>query len=377
MATKEPGGKRRKLKSRWINLTDDEMMSIVCNLFVGGMDSSEITKYVKSVYEEPAFKRSDPFRFVRRAAERGMFSFARVNGHGRELGLEKRIRDRYAGLNTVQVICSVFASDTAAHAAKVVVDWIRAKADAHQTELRIGLMGGGTVMALCQALARELAELSEEEKESWPLLKFQALAVGDNVRQPLEDPASFFTYFADLLLDPLKREYIGVHAPVFRARGAIDSDPQTLEFNQLRAEARNCDIVLVSAGDLRDEHSFLGALQATAPATWQGLREAGVRGDLGRLPVSLDGPSPLELFEHPPCTLIALEDLQLMVRERRRVMLVAAPCGDCRQPKSGIIETLLELRNKGFNLFSDLICDSRSARNMPALTRGAPPTGRG
>ena len=43
---------------------------------------------------------------------------------------------------------------------------------------------------------------------------------------------------------------------------------------------------------------------------------------------------PLTLFENPPCTLIGLDDLKTMVQQHRRVMVVAAPCGDCRAHKA-------------------------------------------
>ena len=79
---------------------------------------------------------------------------------------------------------------------------------------------------------------------------------------------------------------------------------------------------------------------------------------------------PLTLFENPPCTLIGLDDLKTMVQQHRRVMVVAAPCGDCRAHKAEVIQTLLEMRDKGVTLFSDLICDSHTGRSMPLLTRG-------
>jgi hypothetical protein len=197
--------------------------------------------------------------------------------------------------------------------------------------------------------------------------------VGDNVRQPLEDPASFFTYFDDSSLNPLARKYVGLHAPVFSPRPLAEHHAE--EFQQLGVEARSCDIVLISAGSFGDQHSFLGALQSTAPTSWQRLLDADCRGDLGRLPVSAEGPMLLNLFEHPPCTLVGLDDLQAMVRERRKVMFVAAPCGDCGAHKGDIVQTLLQLYDNGCPLFSDLICDSRSARNMPMLGMARPRTG--
>lgn len=370
MAAQGRQDKRRRKGPRWQHLTDEEVLSIVSNLFVGGMEVGRIVSHMRDFYGESDFNRQHPYTYIREAGRHGMLALASYNG--RDSVIEQRIRALYPGLNVVEIASSVMVSDVAERAARCFIEWGRHQARAEQTELRVGLMGGGTIMAVCRALARALMELPEDEKEEWPRLTFQALAVGDNVREPLEDPASFFTYFADPLLNPLRRDYIGVHAPVFTMRQAPEGDPEAKEFEQLRTEARSCDIVLVSAGAFGDPHSFLGTLRTAAPGFWERLRDAKCRGDLGRLPVSADGPLSLDLFEHPPCTLIGFDDLQTLVRERRKVMLVAAPCGDCGAHKGDIIQTLLELRKVGCNLFSDLICDSRSARSMSVLSVALP-----
>jgi len=353
-------------KPLWENLTDEEVLSIVVNLVVRGTKLSGVVAHMRDYYGERNFKQSHPYLYLRRAAERGMLAFSLANG--RDHVIEQKIRESCPGLKTVEVVNSVVPTDIADRAARRIIEWAQQRGDAGQAALRVGLMGGGTIMAVCRALAPALAGLAEDEKQRLPALTFQALAVGDNVREPLEDPASFFTYFADPWLNPLRRDYIAVHAPVFRAPGQHDGEDR--EFEQLRAEARSCDIVLVSAGVLDDRHSFLGRLQSTAPDIWQRLRDANCKGDLGRLPVSLDGPMSLSLFEKAPCTLIGLDDLSAMVQENRRVMVIAAPCGDCRAHKAEIIQTLLEVRDKGFTLFSDLVCDSHTGRRMSLLTRG-------
>ena len=374
MATMSGKRKQSRKGSRWIHLTDEEVLSIVVNLFCRGILVGQIVKHMVDFYGEVNFNREHPYKYLRRAAERGMLAFALSNG--RDHGLERRIRETGPGLNTVEVVNSAVASDVAEHVATVFIEWVRNKAVAGQKQIRVGLMGGGTIMAVCRALAPALAGLAEDEKKRWPRLTFQALVVGDNVREPLEDPAAFFTYFADAALNPLRRNYVSLHAPVFKARQLGEHDLEAKEFEQLRMEARSCDIVLISAGALGDKHSFLGALQSSAPDVWQRLRKANCRGDLGRLPVSPEAPMQLDLFDHPPCTLVGLDDLQEMVRENRRVMLVAAPCGDCGAHKGDIIQTLLELREKGYKLFSDLICDSQSSRSMPRLNTGADRNGR-
>lgn len=364
MATQ--GGKRKQTSkgSRWIHLTDEEVLSIVANLVVRGIELGQIVKHMRDCYGEVNFNRQHPYHYLRRAAERGMFTFTLSNG--RDHVIEQKIREKCPGLSTVEVVNSVVASDVAEHAAKAFIELVQKKADEGQDDVRVGLMGGGTIMSVCRALAPALAGLTEDDKKRWPRLTFQALVVGDNVREPLEDPASFFTYFADPALNPLRRAYVSLHAPVFKAR-LNEHGMEAEEFEQLRNEARSCDIVLISAGAFGDEHSFLGALQSSAQDVWQRLRDANCRGDLGRLPVSPEGPMPLDLFDHPPCTLVGLDDLQGMVQERRRVMLVAAPCGHCGAQKGDIVQALLELRDKGFRLFNDLICDSRSARSMTLL----------
>jgi hypothetical protein len=364
--------RKRQRGVRWQYLTDDEVLSIVSNLFVGGMEVERIVTHMRDFYGEAAFNRQHPYAYIRKAGRLGILALARYDG--REIAIEQRIRSRFPGLSLVEVASSVMTSDVAERVARSFVEWGRHQVQAGRSELRIGLMGGGTIMAVCRALARALVELPEEEKERWPRLTFQALAVGDNVREPLEDPASFFTYFADPMLTPLRREYIGVHAPVFTSRPVREDNPDAIEFEHLRAEARSSDVVLVSAGAIEDEHSFLGRLQAAAPDSWQRLRAENCTGDLGRLPVSVDGPLPLELFDHPPCTLIGLEDFQNLVRDRRKVMLVVAPCGDCGAHKGDIIQTLLGLRERDCRLFTDLFCDSRSTRNMSVLGT-VPPRG--
>jgi hypothetical protein len=365
------GKKGRSRKGpRWEHLTDEEVLSVVANLIVRGMKLSDIVAYMKNYYKEENFKKSDPYHYLRRAAERGMFEFVLSDADGRDHVLEDKIRNKYPKLNTVAVVKTVVGSDVADRAARVFIEFVQHKADRGVETVRVGLMGGGTIMAVCRALARALARLDESEKLRLPRLTFQALAVGESVREPLEDPASFFTYFADVTLNPLRRDYVSLHAPVFRALGERAEDSG--EFEILRAEARSCDIVLLSAGSFADEHSFLGALQVSAPEVWKNLSENDCKGDLGRLPVNQEGPMPLDLFPSPPCTLVQLSDLQAMVREDRRVMVVAAPCGHCRRDKSDVLQTLLEVHKRGIKLFSDLVCDSLTVRSMPALNMSPP-----
>ena len=368
MATASGKPRRARKGTLWKNLSEGEVLSIVANLFVGGMKPSDIVEHMHVHYGEMNFKQQHPYYYLRLAAAKGMFEFALSNAN--DLGLQQRIRRKYTGLTTVEVVPTVVASDVAERAAKVFIELVQQKVKLGVKDVRVGLMGGGTIMAVCRALARALARLEQAEKQRWPRLTFQALAVGESVREPLEDPASFFTYFADATLNPLCRDYISLHAPVFSAPG--ERAIVTEEFKQLRKEAQSCDIVLISAGTLADAHSFLGGLSTSAPEIWQKLSENDCKGDLGRLPVSAQGPLPLDLFTNRPCTLVALQDLQDMVKKDRRVLLVVAPCGDCHAHKGDIIETLLDLRHRGIELFNDLVCDSLSARNMRNLLRDPP-----
>ena len=366
------GGNGGGTVSRWANLTDEEVLSIVVNQLVRGTKLSDVVTHMHKTYHEEGFKKPHPYTYLRRALERGMLTF--TIAERRHHPFEGRIRNAWPGLNTVEVVNTADVSDVADRAAKMFIDFLRHKSKEipkngrEKPHVRVGLMGGGTIMSVCRTLAPALAQLEKDEKIRLPDLTFQALAVGDNVRQPLEDPASFFTYFADPALKPLKCDYVSLHAPVFWKRPPDGRDIEDEEFEQLRAEARSCDIVLVSAGDFKDPHSFLGALHSSAGNTYERLQAANCRGDLGRLPVSANGPVPLGLFAHRPCTLVGIDELQAMVSEGKRVILIAAPCGDCQTHKGNIIEILLNLRDKGYILFSDLICDSLSARNMRRLT---------
>lgn len=360
--------------SRRDNLTDDEVLSIVVSLLVRGMKLRDVVKHMHDVHGMVDFKKSHPYLYLRRALERGMLTFT-LKGD-RNKPLEDKIRLASQDLKTINVANTATVSDVADQAVKAIIDLLRHNAKVKprsgdgRPHVRVGLMGGGTIMSVCRALANALAHLEDKEKMELPELTFQALAVGDNVREPLEDPVAFFTYFEDRALNPLVRKYVNLHAPVFWKRPPDAADVEDREFEELRAEARTCDIVLISAGDFADEHSFLGALRDKAPDTYRRLQDAHCGGDLGRLPVSAEGPIALDLFAHRPCTLVGTAELQAMVSEGKRVMLIAAPCGDetCARHKGDIIELLLNLRDKGCKLFSDLICDSLSARKMRRIT---------
>lgn len=359
MSKKNP--KKGGSATPWLHLTAEEMLSVVCHLFIRGLTTKEIERHMIDVYGETNFNRQHPYSFVRQAAQKGMLSFQ--FRPDQRSGAVAHLRRKCPGLKTIDVVPTVLMEDVAERAAAHLVDFMRTRPGGEQGDLRIGLMGGGTVLEICRALARMLSDLDEASKTKLPSLTFQALVVGDNVREPLEDPAAFFTYFADPALNPIRRAYVSLHAPVFMDK-KVEPHYIDHEFETLRGEALQCDVVLISAGCIGDPHSFLGSLQASARETWSELLSAGCVGDLGRLPVGADGPLALSHFARPPCTLLTLEELSNIVAKGRRVMLVAGPCGECKEPKPAVIETLLRLWNHGHTLFSDLVIDNRTARGI-------------
>jgi hypothetical protein len=175
MATASDKPRRARKGTLWKHLSEGEVLSIVANLFVDGMKPSDIVEHMRAQYGETNFKLQHPYRYLRLAAANGMFEFALSSTN--DLGLQRRIRRKYTGLTTVEVVPTVVASDVADRAAKVFIELVRQKVKLGVRDIRVGLMGGGTIMAVCRALARALARLEQAEKQRWPRLTFQALAV--------------------------------------------------------------------------------------------------------------------------------------------------------------------------------------------------------
>ena len=218
-------------------------VAIVVNLVVRGMKLSDIVAHMREYYEEPNFKQSHPYLYLRYAAERGMLSIL--------AGQRPRSCHRAADPHDLPGIEHGGSRHTASSRPTSPTAPRRRSSNGLTTRPKqVRAVFGWVSWAAARSRRcaapwrRRWPDSQKPRRPAGRPSRFRLWRWADNVREPLEDPASFFTYFADSSLNPLRRDYIAVHAPVFRApHGASDGEDK--EFERV---ARGSAIVRCRAG---------------------------------------------------------------------------------------------------------------------------------
>ena len=173
---------------------------------------------------------------------------------------------------------------------------------------------------------------------------------------------SFFGHFDRAAPDI---EYVGLFAPAVVEAEEYDHVKELPEVNKSFSMAKKIDIVITSLASSSDKHGELNRFLNVGEKKAQGveaLRRSGWVGDVSYRPYSNTEPitkskaiRAVSLFE--------LKDLvELANQPNKHVVLVAAPCGICNEPKGEALRPLLQERN--LRLWTHLFMDLTTAQSL-------------
>lgn len=304
--------------------------------------------------------REAPYKYLRHAAINKWLQFIPPN----ENDITRQFREKFFWLKQVEVVHTMVLSDVAYRAAVMVVDLLREYRRSYPDKrtVHIGFTGGFGM----RTVAEKLAELFRQPRNDLPKnVVFHALVGGFDVENPVTDPNTFFSYFFDVpeIKSQIDVTFVSLHAPAIVVPGGPMGD--LLKLPGIREAHRgigSLDIILTSAGGIEDEHSMLYRYyNGDARKTLDMLKRDRCVGDMLWMPLGPEGPLDTAKYPFRAMTLIELNELPSKIREGTHVLLVCGPCARCREPKSEILRTILNL---DAHLITHLVTDSRTAHNL-------------
>jgi DNA-binding transcriptional regulator LsrR (DeoR family) len=321
--------------------------------------------------------REAPYKLIQAAAKQKLLRFVPA----RAGQLSERLEKRYPHLRRVEVVPTVGTDDVAARAADVLVKLLRdlAREPARKQEAHVGWCGGQSMRKVAEQLSEALARAPGRFPRK---VVFHALVAGFDVHVPVTDPNAFFAYFARTEL-PFEVGYVALHAPAIIKPGQMEGLLELPGIQEARPEVDKLDVVVTSAAVLTDPHSMLRRYYVNASAALPSLARHGQEearraremleadhcvGDMLWLPLSEAGPIDVDKYPYRSMTILELGRLASFVRRGVRVVLALGPCTQCGELKTGILRTILNLPEP---LVSDLVTDSRTARQLLQAEAGA------
>jgi DNA-binding transcriptional regulator LsrR (DeoR family) len=334
----------------------DELVAAVCKYFCRGMPVAEIRDEVERKLGI-SLNREEPYRLIAFAAQRGWLRFQAPLSHE----VADQIKDRFPKLANVRVVRTGVSDDISYHVASMLMDEVCSLSRMRSTnsEVHIGFAGG---VALRKS-ARMFSEMLKEPREDLPKkIVFHAMVAGFNMQDPSTDPNGFFAYFAGEPALQVKTSFLGLLAPGIVKTGEIEKLRSIEYIRDAYERAREIDIVVTSAGGHWQEgHSGLRNLYSLwAPQSLEQLNRAGCIGDMMWRPLGKDGPLDVRT-DMRTVTLMELSDLPGFIKQKKRVLLLLGPCGNCGGPKEDVLKAILAHKQR---LITHLVVDSRSARGL-------------
>lgn len=335
---------------------DDTLLIAVCDRFLEGKTVMDIVNWLNGEPGGENITRENVYPLLREARDRGYFSvLPPPEGY-----LQRRICDRFhvdkERIHVLRIRGDAARDYVADAAAKQIVELIH-EIGRTKERVRIGLGGGGTIMMVARALASRL-----RFEGSLPKLGLHALSSGFDVNNPWTAPVSFLGYFDRAAPDI---EYVGLFAPAVVEMNDYERVMTLPGVEESVRKARQIDIVVTSLASASDKHGQLNRfmnLGEGSNGNVDELKNCGWVGDVSYRPYAKTGPI-TEAGGIRAVSLFELKDLVDLARKpNKHVLLVAAPCGICNEPKAEALRPLLEESN--LKLWTHLLTDLTTAQNL-------------
>jgi len=343
---------------------EDALLYDVARLFIEqGMPAREIAARITTDYPEVKFTRESVYLTLQKARARGLI---RISVPAAEI--ERDIRDQF-GLKdeevTVVACANSESSDAGAAvaAAEIVYKIIRAQCATQSSPVGLGLGPGRATFNFSQVLGELLRHDSDVE------LNLYGISAGCLPIAPEYAPASLFNLFPPRT--PTTKR-IGMFAQPF---------VKNSEFKELKCEtgvselfeAKEKDeisIVVTSMGNYKDPHTFYRLFMEKKYPKGSKDRPPWLDecvGDVQYRPFSANGPIHEREKDERLVTLFELEELvQFAKTKGKSVVLIARQCSLCKDQTTRAEALLPVLRNPKLRLFTHLVLDLPTAREVIA-----------
>jgi DNA-binding transcriptional regulator LsrR (DeoR family) len=332
-----------------------ELVSKICNLFCNGRSTSTISAMLAKENPPIDLSTKQVWEIIQRVAKgdssSGKLQYVPSVAHA----LVGRLHEGRKWLeNRVEVVHTADVESIAYRAAGRLLDIMR---DSAGPDFHVGFAGGGLLEHTARILAAKLRSVEIDPMRLPKRLYFHAV-IGRFGDDPATDPNSFAAHFTR---EPLQMEvrFEGLMCPgmvsaadekILRTMAGIKESYDKID---------RLDVIVTSAGGhWAQGHSRLhGAyLEKNDQAALNWLTDHGCIGDLMWGPISKSGAVPLA--EHTRAmTLITLDQLPMLIEQRKKVMLILGPCVTCGKPKPEILDAVL---NWSPPLITHLVVDSRT-----------------
>jgi DNA-binding transcriptional regulator LsrR (DeoR family) len=339
-------------------LDDAELEARVCQLVCEGREMREIVEIISESHPGINFTRQQPHRILRRAAKNGRIRYTPRP----ELSLAYKIKERYKWLKQVEVVHSQEHDHIADKAAEHLLDIIAGKfsGTGPKTDFHCGFAGGG----LLELTARLLSEKLRQTAVPLPKTIYFHSMVARLDEDPALDPNSFVRYFTSNPPLPASARFVGLMAPGFVSVDTVKLLRGAEGIREAFARVKDLDVIVTSGGHWAHGQgcSRLYELYSNGKhnETLKHLETKECVGDLMWCPLGKAGPILINKGMRA-MTLVELNDLPRLIQQNKSVILVLASCATCRQPKTDLLKTVLELPE---HLITDLVVDSITARTV-------------
>jgi DNA-binding transcriptional regulator LsrR (DeoR family) len=334
---------------------DDTLLISVCERFLRGDKVMDIVQWLRDDHDFP-MKRENIYPLLREARKRGFLSLLPPP----DTYLQQRICDRFDAqkerIHVLRVRGYTARDYLAGAAAEVIVKLIHEVGETKE-RVRIGLGGGGTMLSVARALAPRL-----RSEGSLPKLGLHAVHSGFDVENPWTAPVSFLGYFDQAAPDI---EYVGLFAPAVVGADEYEHVKTLHGVEESFRKADQIDIVVTSLASASDEHGALNRfmnLSEKKRKDLRALRKAGWVGDVAYRPYSNTGPISTAVGIRAVSLFELAELVDMANKPNKHVVLVAAPCGICNEPKGAALRPLLE--EASLRLWSHLLMDLTTAQSL-------------
>lgn len=331
-------------------LSDLELFRLVWGYYTSAdrLGPEAIQERLSKLEEPIKITRAKVYDLFRDAADHGWLRFVAPPDDE----LRRQLKKCFPFLQGIEVVQTRRFEDVAHSAAQMLLDLVRAHKPSQDSDrlVHIGYAGGYSM----RAVAQNMAESLRQPVADFPgRMSLHALVAGFHLTDPTTDPNAFFTYFVDPRLT-VRTEFVGLHAPAIARVDRIGEIKATEGIKESFDRRDEIDIIVTSASRYSDKckHSQLySVLNRIPPPKY--------RCDILWQPLSEDGP--IDEPETRAVTVFDLHELPDFIANRKSVLLVLGPCAACHEPKTDVLDTVLNLRTP---LITHLVVDSRSAAEV-------------